>query len=344
MGSKQNFLLTNRAFGSLYEQKRQPARLRKGKHLMRTDLQRILVPVLVTATLLFGAGPGLAQTKASAPSRPVASNIPMTTEKDTAAVQEQLIKLLRLSPTLTTVVARDPSLLANQEYVQRNNPQLAQFLASHPEVGLNPDFYLFTRMQDENGRTSEALERAVWPELVPERRDSPLAERLLGDSGPVLVFIIVTGALLWLVRLFVDNRRWGRIFKLQTEVHGKLIDKFGTNEELLVYMNTDAGKRFLEAAPIPVNFEQSQPVPSAVARVLTPLQIGIVLSLLGGGLLSLRHASVDMDIPMLFLGTLILMPGLGFILSSGVTWLLAGRLGLIPDANANGSQDFRGRQ
>jgi hypothetical protein len=38
-----------------------------------------------------------------------------------------------------------------------------------------------------------------------------------------------------------------------------------------------------------------------------------------------------MHIPMLVLGTVALMPGIGFILSAGVTWVLAGRLGLIPD-------------
>ena len=56
----------------------------------------------------------------------------------------------------------------------------------------------------------------------------------------------------------MENRRWNRIFRLQTEVHTKLIDRFGNNQELLTYMDTEAGKRFLEAAPIPVNFDRTQ--------------------------------------------------------------------------------------
>ena len=88
------------------------------------------------------------------------------------------------------------------------------------------------------------------------------------------------------------------------------------------------------AAPIPINFEPSRRVPNAVARVLTPLQIGIVLVLLGVGLLSMRHASNEMDIPMLFFGMVTLMPGVGFIISAGITWLLAARLGLMPDSAA----------
>src|SRR5579863_6882346 len=95
-------------------------------------------------------------------------------------------------------------------------------------------------------------------------------------------------------------------------------------------METEAGRRFLEAAPIPVNLGTEQRVPNAVARVLTPLQIGVVLVLLGVGMLSLRHAGPDMDTPMRVLGTVILMPGIGFIISAGITWVLAARLGLMP--------------
>jgi len=283
---------------------------------------------------LLGVTVAAAQTRPAAPVapvRPVTAAAPLTSDKDLAAMQEELIRLLRLSPTLTTVVARDPSLLSNQEYVSRNNPQLAQFLANHPEIGLNPDFYLFTHLNTQGG-PDQALERAVWPELSHRNDERPMTEVLLSDLIPFMVFVCVAGVLMWLVRLFLENRRWSRIFKLQTEVHGKLIDKFSGNQELLVYMGTEAGKRFLEAAPIPVNFEQDQRVPSAVARVLTPLQIGVVLTLLGIGFLSLRHAHVDLDIPMLVIGTMILMPGIGFIISAGLTWMLAGRLGMMPPA------------
>jgi hypothetical protein len=183
-----------------------------------------------------------------------------------------------------------------------------------------------------DGQPDEALARAVWPDVYrtgpPE---SAFGEYLNHDFGPLAAFLAFLVVLTWLIRAFLENRRWGRIFKLQSEVHGKLIDKFTSNQELALYMDTEAGKRFLEAAPIPVSFEPSQRMPNAVARVLTPLQIGIVMVLLGIGLLQLRHAATDMDVPMLVLGTIVLMPGIGFIISAGITWLLAARLGLMPD-------------
>jgi hypothetical protein len=71
-------------------------------------------------------------------------------------------------------------------------------------------------------------------------------------------------------------------------------------------------------------------VPSAVARVLTPLQIGVVLTLLGLGFFFLSHTFVEIAKPMLVLGTVFLMTGLGFIISAGLSWKLASRLGLMP--------------
>jgi hypothetical protein len=258
-------------------------------------------------------------------------------DRDLAATQKELIQLLRLSPTLTTVVAHDPSLLANQDYVSHNNPQLAEFLAAHPEVVRNPDFYLFTHVRPEDGGPDQALERAVWPELVP-RNDSWSASEALQPTLVLLGFACFLAALVWLIRQLLENRRWGRIFKLQSEVHGRLIDKFSSNQELVGYMETEAGKRFLEAAPIPVGFEPDQRMPNAIARVLTPLQIGIVLVLLGIGFFLLRHVRIEMYEPMLVLGTIALMPGLGFIISAGITWVLASRLGLIPEGPATSNR------
>jgi hypothetical protein len=243
-----------------------------------------------------------------------------------------------LSPTLAEVVARDPSLLANAEYVDRNNPELGRFLQAHPEIAQNPDFYLFNNLHGEHEPPSEALERKLWPAMANDR-GSDASRELISDGIPFLVFVCLLGALLWLTQVFLENRRWGRIFKLQTDVHGKLIERFGTSQEVLTYMSTDAGKRFLEATPIAVGFEQHQPVPSPVARVLTPLQIGVVMSLLGLGLILLRHALPEAASPLLLVGTVVLMPGLGFIISAGITWVLARHLGLMPvSGHSSGDQ------
>jgi len=292
---------------------------------------RILISIGVF-TLLLGTL-GVAQPRApKADTSPAASTAPAPNDREVAETQTELIRLLRLSPTLTTVVSHDPSLLSNQEYVARNNPQLAAFLTAHPDVARNPEFYLFSHLKHTDGEPDDALERAVWPDVYRERPGPNSWDKFWDGFIPLVGISIAIIAVLWLARMLVENRRWNRIFKMQSEVHTKLIEKFMNNQDLAAYMETEAGRKFLEAAPLPVAFDQKQHVPSAVARVLTPLQTGIVMVLLGSGLLSLQQAGPDMQMPMRVLGTIVLMPGIGFIISAGVSWLLAARLGLMPEA------------
>lgn len=294
----------------------------------------ILCGLIATA---MGAG-AAAQTVSAAQARraAAASAAPATppSEQEVADTQAQLLKLLRMSPTLTTVVAHDPSLLSDQQYVQRNNPELAQFLATHPDVAQNPEFYLFSQLDPHGGRRDRALERAVWPEFAEPMREPPTAGMIVDKVVPLLGFVCLFVAVVWIVRLFVESHRWSRTFRQQSEVHARLIDKFSTSQELAAYMETEAGRRFLEAVPISTGIGAGQHMPNAVARVLTPLQIGIVLALLGVGLLLLRHAGPDTEVPMLVFGTIALMPGIGFILSAAATWVLAHRLGLLPEKPA----------
>ena len=297
---------------------------------MRSQGQlRAISQALIPVVVLFASLCSAQAPRSGEPPAPA-----QMSEKDVAALQDQLLQLVRLTPTLAEVVARDPSLLSNAEYVNRNNPQLERFLQAHPEIAQNPNFYLFNNLHGEHDQPAQTLERKLWPEMAGPP-SSGVMKDLIDDGVPFLVFLCILSALLWLVHVLLENRRWNRIFKLQTDVHGKLIERFGTSQEVLTYMSTEAGKRFLEATPIAVGFEPSQPVPSPVARVLTPLQIGIVMSLLGLGLIFLRHSVPEGEAPLLVLGTVILMPGLGFIISAGVTWMLGRHLGLMPDSGGH---------
>lgn len=294
--------------------------------------KRQYMAVVQAVVIILGLFTTVSAAQAPRPSQP-APNAPQMSEKDVAAMQDQLLQLLRVSPTLAEVVAHDPSLLSNAEYVNRNNPELGQFLQAHPEIAKSPDFYLFNNLHPEHAQPAQVLERKMWPQMS-QPESSGIDSELISDGIPFLVFLCMLSALLWLTHVLLENRRWNRIFKLQTDVHGRLLERFGTSQEVLTYMSTDAGKRFLEATPIAVGFERQAPVPSPVARVLTPLQIGIVMTLLGAGLISLRHNIPDGGIALFVLGIVVLMPGVGFIISAGVTWVLARHLGLMPNSGA----------
>jgi hypothetical protein len=308
----------------------------------------------ISALALAAAPLAVAQTHAGpAPAQPRESTIESTasTVKDAAETQAQLMMLLRLSPVLTSVVARDPSLLADQAYVTKNNPELEQFLASHPDVARNPEFYLFSHLNQDGDSRDQALERVVWPELVQTARQQQesMAPKIIEKLTPIIIVPALFLAIVWMIRIAVESRRWNHTFKQQSEVHARLIDKLGTSQDLAAYMETEAGKRFLMASPVAMGSESGQRMPNVVARVLTPLQAGIVMTLLGIGLFFLRHAGPDMETGMTVMGTLALMPGIGFILSAGATWVLAHRLGLMPEkevAGTGGAAPFgsQGRQ
>lgn len=275
----------------------------------------------VSCALAQSKPAALAQNRQPAP-------VPAAPGQEIGDTQQQFLKLLRESPTLTTVLAHDPSLLSDTTYVTRNNPELARFLTLHPEVAQNPDFYLFSRVGP--GRRDQALARAVWPDIVEQHQERSGLAELVDKMVPIIIvpsFFLVVG---WITRMLIESRRWSRTFKMQSEVHARLIDKFATSQELIAYMGTEAGRRFLEAAPIATSAEQRAPMPSVLGRILTPMQVGIVLAMLGAGALAVRHVTPDSTAPMLVMGMLLLMPGLGFILSAGITWLLAQKMGLMP--------------
>ncbi len=280
----------------------------------------------ISALTLAAAPLAVAQTHAAA--SPTAQ---APSEKDVADTQEQVLHLLRLSPTMTAAIAADPSLLADQTYVARSNPELAQFMASHPDIARNPEFYLFSKLNPSDRHRDQALQRVIWPDLTPADHEPSQASAIVHDLVPIVLFPVFFLAIVWVVRIFVDSRRWNRTFKQQSEIHGRLIEKLGTSQELVAYMETEAGKRFLMASPIAAGPEFGQQMPNTVSRVLTSLSTGIVLALVGVGFLLLRNAGPDTPEPMLIMGTLLLMPGIGFILSAGVTWVLAKRLGLMPE-------------
>jgi hypothetical protein len=297
---------------------------------MKRSMFCLLRRTALTAVLVAVSG-AMSLPAQNVPARPHPQQPAPAADEDAATLQDQLLELLRTSPTLTTVVARDPSLLSDQGYVERNNPELAKFLTAHPDVARNPSYYLFSRLGADHGNRPATLERRIWPDMEGGGRPNDgWASEFSNDYGPGILFLCVLGALLWLIRLFLENRRWNRVLRLQTEMHTKLIDRFSSTQELLSYVGTDAGRHFLEASPIALDAKQTQPMPNAVARVLTPLQVGLVLTLLGIGLLMLRHSLPDAAPPLLVFGTVALMPGLGFILSAGISWMLAGRLGLMP--------------
>lgn len=243
--------------------------------------------------------------------------------KDIQAVRSELFELMWPTAKLTRAIGADPTLLADDAYVSRSNPELAEFLRSHPEVVRNPEFYLF-RPPDfpSNGGIAVAT---VWSELhgwsPPENVARMQEERIIA----FFVFVLILAALLWIFRVVLESRKWNRLSKMQNELYNKLLDKCGTNEELLASFRASAGKPFLDLAAIEPH------TTNPLKRVFMPLQLGIVLAFAGGCLLLLRHSGTETDARnFAILGALAFTLGAGFVVSAAVSYLLARHLGLLP--------------
>ncbi|MGH9329572.1 MAG: hypothetical protein ACRD09_03945, partial [Vicinamibacterales bacterium] len=226
--------------------------------------------------------------------------------------------LAQYPPSLAHVLRLDPSLLTNQSYLA-TYPTLAAFLAQHPEVAHNPAYFL----GDLRGGFSD-----------PKRDLLNFWEQTLAGIAILTGVAIVTSLFVWLIKTVIDYRRWLRLTKIQTDAHNKLLDRLTANEELLAYVQSPAGQRFLESAPIAMD-AGPRAISAPVGRILWSLQAGFVLALGGIGLQFASSRVMDeVQLPLWVMGVLAVALGGGFLLSAVVAFALSRRLGLFEPLHA----------
>ena len=116
---------------------------------------------------------------------------------------------------------------------------------------------------------------------------------------------------------------------------GSILDRFGSNEELLAYVDSPAGRRFLEATPIAPNAPPARTVGAPYGRILLSVQIGVILVALGFGFMLITGRAIDEVQPVLAsLAALSFCLGVGSIVSAGASYMLSRKLGLLEDASA----------
>jgi hypothetical protein len=164
-----------------------------------------------------------------------------------------------------------------------------------------------------------------WNQSSRER----MTEAILAGLAGFTAFIVLLSTIIWLIRTIIEHRRWNRLSKIQAEVHTKLMDRFSTNDELLTYVQTPSGRRFLESGPSPL--QEMAPVMSApFSRILWSVQLGSVLLVSGLGLLFLSGRAIQEAREFFYIaGCLATAIGTGFIVSAAAAYLLSRRLGLL---------------
>lgn len=237
---------------------------------------------------------------------------------DAQTTREQLQEILRqYPPAVGEVLRRDTSLLSRPDYMAPY-PQLVAFLQQHPEVLRNPTFFF-------GGYDYYEQRRAP---LSPEVEALGV---LLGGLGGFLGFGAFFAVLIWLARAVIQHRRWLRQSKVQTEVHTKLMDRMTTNEELLAYIQSPAGRRFLESAPIQQESDSPRMGAAPVGPIIWSMMAGVVLGTVGVGFRFAAN-SVTNEAQQAFtvVGVILLALGAGFMVASVMAYLVSSRLGLFP--------------
>jgi hypothetical protein len=285
-------------------------------------MPRKLIAFLFAAAVAVSAA---AQAPATTTSIPPATTSTIVTDADSHETREAFDSVLRRYPTeVSRVLKLDPSLMTNQSYLA-NYPALASFLAQHPEIAHSPAFFLSGISVPDDGTRETAPER-VW-------------RSAMEGMAIFSVFALITCVLIWIIRTIIDHRRWSRVSKVQADVHNKLMDRFTTNEELLAYIQTPAGKRFLESAPLSLD-AGPRAVSAPIGRVLWSVQVGLVLAAAGFGLQGVsRNVEKTVSQPLFAMGILALSIGVGFVISAIVAYILSRKLGLLEPAASTSSAD-----
>lgn len=182
------------------------------------------------------------------------------------------------------------------------------------------------RVNEELYRQMASMKQDVLRETLNRMRRGGSPEVRNGDVGAFVGFVLILMAILWLVRTIMENRRWNRVAAIQTETHNKLLDRLASSQELMAYMESEAGRKFLQSAPFQIE-GQSDAAP--YGRILWSAQLGVIILMVGVAFLWLQGQVADHVQAMLVYGTLSLALGIGCILSAGFSFVLSKSLGLV---------------
>lgn len=240
--------------------------------------------------------------------------VPTDITADSREIRREFSTVLKqYPPEVGTILKLDPTLLNDERYMA-TYPQLAQFVAQHPEIAHNPGFYL-EEVGDLTRSDPNPPAFRMWMQI-------------LGAIGGFAVFLVITSVLIWMIKTLIQQRRWSRLSRIQTEVHSKLLDRFTSNEELLAYIQTPAGRKFLESAPIQLDAAPA-PISAPLGRISTSLQAGLVTAAAGIGLYfaSMRFTPGAAE-PLAAIAVVAIFVGIAFVLSAGAFYAIYRRFGL----------------
>lgn len=140
--------------------------------------------------------------------------------------------------------------------------------------------------------------------------------------GIMFVMTVIVGGLVWLIRTFFNNLYHKRELAVMAKFHDKLFDKLNDPSDVRALLESSASERLFQS----LSRERS---PNVHRKVLFGLQAGIVLAMAGLAFLVLGWMYHFDDDGFTILGVLALATGMGFLLSSALSYYLSQKWNLL---------------
>jgi hypothetical protein len=163
-----------------------------------------------------------------------------------------------------------------------------------------------------------------------------MSDKILDFLPPMIVgisFIYMIGAV---VSGVLESRQRALAIRSRTDLLNRILDKFGSSRDFIELSEAPGGKRLLEALGSEPN--------GVGAKILTAVQRGVVLTVVGIGvlLLSLTITENAVEEFIRICGVVLFALGIGYLGSSALSYRMARSIGLLaPHGESPAADDGR---
>jgi hypothetical protein len=139
------------------------------------------------------------------------------------------------------------------------------------------------------------------------------------DAKEVAIMLVLLAALAtagWVMNLAAESVKMQKKLKAQTELHGRLLDKFSSAHEVVEFLQTPGGAQLVDS----ISNNREEPA----SGILRSTHRGIILVIVAVGCLFLNwYYRNSGENPLLVIGVVLLCLGTGFLISAGVSHRLS---------------------
>lgn len=165
--------------------------------------------------------------------------------------------------------------------------------------------------------------------------DERIIHEVFSGIAPIIVGTAIVICITWIVIAVIKAMKQRAHQRNRIELYNRMLDKFGASPEFLGYLQSDEGQKFFEE-----NAVESPGASSPMRKILTSIQIGVIATLFGLGLLTLanlfdRDLGGDLYIVLAVSGTIGLMIGIGFLISTAISYKLCKMWGLLTEKESS---------